>query len=111
MPDPSRAAPPLDDEASGGLRGFLADLAAGDGSAVLITSRAPEDWLGDYPRVTVGGLARHEANEYADALLAGDAAAAGRRAGREFADLMRWLDGNPLCMRLVLAPPGDHRPR
>jgi tetratricopeptide (TPR) repeat protein len=102
MPDPSRAAPPLDDEATGDLRAFLADLAAGDASPVLITSRAPEDWLGDYPRLTVGGLARHEANEYAGALLAPHSAASERRARREFADLMLWLDGNPLCMRLVL---------
>jgi tetratricopeptide (TPR) repeat protein len=102
MPDPSRAAPPLDDEASGELRAFLADLAADSASSVLITSRAPEDWLGQYPKVTVGGLARHEANEYADALLALHPAASERRSGRGFADLMRWLDGNPLCMRLVL---------
>jgi tetratricopeptide (TPR) repeat protein len=112
MPDPSRAAPAAGDGASGELRGFLADLAAGTGSSVLITSRAHEDWLGDYPRVTVGGLAGHEANEYADVLLARDSGATGRRSGREFADLMLWLDGNPLCMRLVLprlatTDPGD----
>ena len=102
MPDPSRVAPPLDDEAAGELRAFLADLAAGGVSPVLITSRAPEDWLGDYQKVAVSGLARHEANEYASALLAPHSEASERRARREFADLMRWLDGNPLCMRLVL---------
>ena len=50
----------------------------------------------------VGGLAAHEAAEYAEHLLAPYPAARQRRESRAFGDLMQWLDGHPLSMRLVL---------
>jgi len=102
MPDPGRATPPLDEAGCAQLREFLSAVAAGGRSAVLVTSRTAEDWLGDLRRVTVGGLAAHEAAEYAGILLAPYPSAHERRAGRAFADLMQWLDGHPLSMRLVL---------
>ena len=88
-------------------------LAAGGRSAALITSRSEETWLDDgaapgahragkLRRIRVGGLAAQEATEYAGDLLAPYPAAAPRRASRAFGELMQWLDGHPLSMRLVL---------
>ncbi|HEV3290257.1 MAG TPA: tetratricopeptide repeat protein, partial [Streptosporangiaceae bacterium] len=70
-------------------------------SAVLITSRAREDWLGQ-ARIEATGLDRAEAAEYAGHLLAPYPAAQARREHRSFADLLDWLDGHPLSMRLTL---------
>jgi tetratricopeptide (TPR) repeat protein len=98
--------PPGDGE-RGRLRRFLLRLATGGDSFVVITSRSREAWL-DQPgplvlrRLLVSGLLPREAAEYADTLLAPYPAAGPRRATREFGELMDWLDGNPLSMRLVL---------
>ena len=81
-----RPRPPLDEAGCAELREL-----PGDGwpraarSAVLVTSRdRPRDWLGDIRRIAVGGLAAHEAAEYAEhpagALPGGRAS--GGRAGR-----------------------------
>ena len=102
MRDPGGATKPLDEAGCAELREFLAHLAARGHSAVLITSRTTEDWLGGIRRIAVGGLAAHEAIEYADNLLAPYPSAAPRRASRAFGELMQWLDGHPLSMRLVL---------
>jgi tetratricopeptide (TPR) repeat protein len=102
MPDPAGATEPLDAAGCAELREFLDHLAAHGRSAVLITSRAPEDWLGEIRRIMVGGLAVHEAAEYAGDLLAPFPAAGPRRARRAFGELMEWLDGHPLSMRLIL---------
>jgi hypothetical protein len=53
-------------------------------------------------RIRVAGLAPEEATQYAGDLLAPYPAAARRRADRAFGELMQWLDGHPLSMRLVL---------
>ena len=99
MPDPAGATPPL---AAGcqDLKGFVDQVARGR-SAVIITSRTGEDWLG-VRRLGVGGLAAHEAAEYAGDLLAPYPAAQPRRRHRAFGELMAWLDGHPLSMRLIL---------
>ena len=116
VPDPSAATPPLDEAGCQQLRGFLQKLAAGGRSAVLVTSRSDEPWLDDgagagpggaavpvtLRRIRVAGLAPEEATEYAGDLLAPYPAAAPRRADRAFGELMQWLDGHPLSMRLVL---------
>jgi len=102
MPDPTTATPVLDQAGCDELLTFLADVAAGGRSAVLITSRCPEPWLGDLRRIPVIGLCREEANEYADQLLAGHTNAQQRRGDRAFGELMEWLDGHPLSMRLTL---------
>ena len=114
VPDPSAATPPLDEAGCQQLRGFLQKLAAGGRSAVLITSRSEETWLDDgaapgpgavpvrLRRIRVGGLTPEEAAQYAGDLLAPYPAAAPRRADRAFGELMQWLDGHPLSMRLVL---------
>jgi tetratricopeptide (TPR) repeat protein len=102
MPDPASATPPLDSAAQDELREFLAHIATRGQSVVLITSRTPETWLGEVRRVEVGGLSRSEANEYADALLAPFPAAMSRRMDRAFGELLEWLDGHPLSMRLML---------
>ena len=116
VPDPSAATPPLDEAGCQQLRGFLHKLAAGGHSSVLVTSRSDEPWLDDgagpgsggaavpvtLRRIRVAGLAPQEATEYAGDLLAAYPAAASRRADRAFGELMQWLDGHPLSMRLVL---------
>ena len=103
MPDADTAGGPLSAEGRAELARFLADVAAGGSSTALITSRTPETWLGPQTRrIEVGGLARDEAIEYADRLLAPYPAAGARRAERAFAELLEWLDGHPLTMRLTL---------
>ncbi len=102
MPDPAATTEPLDNAACDELREFLETLARSGRSAVVITSRTREDWLGDVYRIPVGALASHEAAEYAGNLLAPYPGAGPRRAKRAFGELMEWLDGHPLSMRLIL---------
>ena len=96
------AAPPLDDEQQAELRDFVARIAAHDATSILITSRTAEQWLGDLGTVTALGLVWPEAVQYADHLLTRYPAGRARQATQEFGDLMTWLDGHPLCMRMVL---------
>ena len=87
MPDPGGATPPLDEAGCQELPGFPETLAGRGRSAMLITGRISEDWPGGIRRITVGGLASHEAAGYAGELLAPCPAAAlrpderGRSAG------------------------------
>ena len=75
MPD-SGGATPLDEAGCQQFLDFLETLAGRGRSAVLITSRPSEDWLGGIRRIAVGGLASHEATGYAGELLAPCPAAA-----------------------------------
>jgi tetratricopeptide (TPR) repeat protein len=102
MPDPAGATPPLEEAGRAQLREFLHWVRDDSRSAVLITSRAREDWLGEVRRIAVGGLNRAEAAEYAGLLLAPFPAAQRRRERRSFGQLLDWLDGHPLAMRLTL---------
>ena len=89
------------DAPSQDLTAFAHRVASGPGT-VIVTSRAAETAWGDVCRVEVGGLAPEDAIEYADRLLAPHPAAAARRTSRAFLELLEWLDGHPLCMRLTL---------
>ena len=102
MTDPAGATPPLDEPEYRRLREFLQWVGEHSASTVIITSRAPETWLGQVRRITVGGLNRAEAVEYAGHLLASFPAARQRRKDRSFGELLDWLDGHPLAMRLTL---------
>ncbi|WP_422769980.1 tetratricopeptide repeat protein [Plantactinospora sp. WMMC1484] len=102
MPDPTGATPALDAAEQAEMRSFLDRVGASGASAVIITSRTEEPWLGPVRRIAVAGLTPAEAVEYADQVLAPYPAARPRRALPAFVDLMTWLDGHPLCMRLVL---------
>jgi hypothetical protein len=102
MPDPAGATPPLDETGCAALKDFLAWVRDHSRSAVIITSRAQEDWLGQIRRIPVGGLNRAEAAEYAGHLLAPYPAARERRERRSFGELLEWLNGHPLAMRLTL---------
>ena len=102
MPHPAGAESPHDDDGGAEVNAFLASLAVHDGSRVLITSRTAEDWLEDVHRITVGRLAKHEAIEYADTVLGAHQETEAHRATRSFGELMEWLDGHPLSMRLIL---------
>jgi tetratricopeptide (TPR) repeat protein len=103
MPDPTGATPALTEPELDDLRTFLAKVgAAGGKSAVLVTSRTPERWLDDVGRLRVNGLAAADRAEYADLLVGSDPAARARRDDRAFGELLEWLAGHPLSMRLVL---------
>ena len=102
MPDPAGATPPLDEAGRARLREFLHWVRDHSASAVIITSRAREDWLGEVRRIAVGGLNRAEAAEYAGLLLAPFPAAQRRTERPSFGELLDWLDGHPLSMRLTL---------
>ncbi|HEV2809888.1 MAG TPA: tetratricopeptide repeat protein [Acidimicrobiales bacterium] len=102
MPDATGATPPLDESGRRKLRAFLGRIADGSSSSLILTSRSEENWLGGIHRIRVGGLAPHEAIEYAEQLLAPYSAATPRRAKQAFGELLQWLDGHPLSMRLVL---------
>jgi tetratricopeptide (TPR) repeat protein len=102
MPAPATATPPLTDEECDRIRDFLQLLARSGRSAVIVTSRSDEAWLGDLRRIELGGLTPDEAIEYADQCLAAYPSTIARRARPAFAELLQHLDGHPLSMRLVL---------
>jgi len=91
MPDPAGVTPPLEEAGCAQLREFLAWARDHSASAVLITSRAQEGWLGQVRRIPVGGLNRAEAAQYASDLLAPFPAAQRRRERRSFGELLDWL--------------------
>jgi len=102
MPDPTGATPPLDQAQREELAEFLNRVRTGTGSIVL-TSRTPELWLGpEIRRVEVGGLSVAEAAEYTDRILQPYPRAQARRSDPAFAQLIEWLDGHPLSLRLTL---------
>jgi tetratricopeptide (TPR) repeat protein len=110
MPDPDGATPALGEAGCTALREFLDWVRDHCASAVIITSRAREEWLGQVRRIEVGGLNRAEAAEYAGHLLAPYPAAQKRRERRSFGELLDWLDGHPLAMRLTLPRLDDTDP-
>ena len=101
MPDP-RATPRLDDAGCAALKGFLEWVRDHSSSAILVTSRAQETWLGQVRRIGVGGLNDAEAAQYAGRVPRPYPAAQRRRERRSFGELLDWLDGHPLAMRLTL---------
>src|SRR5262249_61015219 len=103
-PAPAGGAAPLDDTEWAKMKCFLARLAAGGRSAVVITSRTAEDWLGPIRRIEVGGLAHEEAAEYAGQLLAPYPAAAARRERRAVRALLGGPGGRPPGERRGLPP-------
>lgn len=112
---PDDVTPPLEEAQRTAMRGFLTALAAPGGhSGVIITSRAREVWLTedgqlDVDRIELGGLDREAANEYVDHLLAHSATARERRKEKAFGELLAFLGGHPLSLRLIL-PQLTHRP-
>src|SRR5271155_4703913 len=108
LPDPNGATPPLDAAERQRIQGFLAALrAAGGQSAVLITSRSGEEWLGAVRRVELGGLTPSEAVEMAEDVLQPYPTGRQRPQEREFAELLEWLGGHPPSPRLLLPPLGE----
>ncbi|MEE9210433.1 MAG: tetratricopeptide repeat protein, partial [Kiloniellales bacterium] len=103
MPDRTGATPPLDEGARQEIADFLQALAREGGkTALIVTSRTAEEWLGELRRLELGGLPPAEAAELADDLLAPYPQARARRADKAFAELLDWLDGHPLSLRLML---------
>jgi tetratricopeptide (TPR) repeat protein len=103
LPDVTGATPPLDAAQQQQMRDFLTELAREGGkTGVIITSRTPEDWLGEVRRHELTGLTSGEAAEMAEDVLRPYPQARGRRHDRAFGDLLNWLDGHPLSLRLLL---------
>lgn len=84
------------------LAKFL-DALRGGATKVIITSRAPEDWLGPQRRFTLplGGLDREERWEYCNAILR-DLGKTINRNDKDLVTLMDLLGGHPLAMRAIL---------
>ncbi|TAX63352.1 tetratricopeptide repeat protein [Rhizobium ruizarguesonis] len=102
LPDPTGATPPLDEAEQKKIHEFLAIVVREGQSGVIVTSRTPETWLGDVRRVELDGLTTAEAAEMADDILRPYPIARTRRQERAFADLLEWINGNPLSLRLLL---------
>ncbi|WP_380282994.1 tetratricopeptide repeat protein [Kitasatospora purpeofusca] len=108
---PAAATPAPAEEERAGLRAFLERVIRRGRGAVVLTSRTREDWLGPEPlRIEVPGLDPDEAVAYADRLLAPDPDTVRKRGLRVFGQLLEWLDGHPLGMRLVLSSLEAHEP-
>ena len=106
MPEPGQATPPLDEAKKAELLWFIGELRKSK-SPLLITSRSQEPWLGGpetFVRCEVGGLAERDALQYADHLLAPHAQASARRAAgaNAFKELIDYLGGHPLSLKLIL---------
>ena len=106
MPEPGQATPPLDEAKKAELLWFIGELRKSK-SALLITSRSEEAWLGgpeSIVRCEVGGLAERDALQYADHLLAPHAQASANRAAepKSFKELIDYLGGHPLSLKLIL---------
>jgi tetratricopeptide (TPR) repeat protein len=106
MPEPGQATPPLDEAKKAELLWFIGELRKSK-SALLITSRSEERWLGGpevFVRCKVGGLSDRDALQYADHLLAPHAQASARRAAepKAFKELIDYLGGHPLSLKLIL---------
>ena len=110
MPASSGTTPSLDEAGRARLQEFLHWIRDHSQSTVIVTSRTREDWLGEVHRISVGGLNRAEAAQYAGLLLEPSPAARRRREQRSFGELLGWLDGHPLAMRLTLARLEDADP-
>jgi tetratricopeptide (TPR) repeat protein len=112
LPDPTHATQPLTEPEREELRGFLDRIAAKGKSAIIVTSRTPETWLGaERRRIKVSGLNTDEANEYAEQLLSSYPDTKRRREPEVFGELMQWLHGHPLSMRLILPRLDNTGPR
>ena len=106
MPEPGQATQPLDPAKKAELLWFIGEL-QNSKSALLITSRSKEAWLGgpeSIVRCEVGGLAERDALHYADHLMEPHAEAIARRAAepKAFKELIDYLGGHPLSLRLIL---------
>ncbi|HEX4805042.1 MAG TPA: CHAT domain-containing protein, partial [Conexibacter sp.] len=102
MPDPTGVTPPLEDAERDRLRAFVERFARRARGALIVTSRSEERWLAVAHPIAVGGLAPHEADEYAEQVLAPHPGAAAQRTKPAYPELREWLGGHPLSMRLVL---------
>jgi tetratricopeptide (TPR) repeat protein len=103
MPDPDATDCRLDGTALDDIKVFLAKANQQAALGILITSRSDEPWLStEILRLEVKGLNPQDAALYADDLLAARPQAQQRREKRSFGDLMTFLNGHPLSMRLIL---------
>ena len=110
MPDRDGDTRALDEDSSAELRSFLTKLADGK-SAVLITSRSPETWLGDIHRINVAGLTAQEVRQTPTTCSPRTSTAIPRRPDPAFGELMDWARRPPPRHAPYPAPSGHCRPR
>jgi len=110
MRDFSMTSPILDDDSDTEISDFLRQFIKNTRSTVIITSRSSERWLSEIARISVGGLTDEEAVEYADEILAAIPSADERRRSPTFGELLQWLSGHPLSMRVILPLLGSNEP-
>jgi tetratricopeptide (TPR) repeat protein len=81
----------------------LLKLLRGGKTKILITSRAPENWLAiQNPfRISLGGMQGEEVWEYCNAVVK-HLGLKIERSNEEFAGIIKKLDGNPLAIRAIL---------
>ena len=105
MPDPNLATPPLQGEQLKEIREFIKRLAGRARGGLLITSRSSEPWLGDsvtVHRLPLSGLLPQDAALYAEKILAKVSHTAEKREERAYGELLEFMEGHPLSLRLVL---------
>jgi tetratricopeptide (TPR) repeat protein len=111
MPDRSGATAPLTEAEREAMKAFVEWIDTTGRSWLIVTSRSDESWLGAMRRIEVGGLRPDEAIEYAEVLLTDRPTAAARRATRDYGELLEWLAGHPLSMRITLPQLETTEPR
>ncbi|HYN22847.1 MAG TPA: CHAT domain-containing protein [Thermoanaerobaculia bacterium] len=102
QPAPDQLTPSLDEDQREAVRACLAEVRNEARGGVIVTSRSPEEWLGEVHRLDISGLDRQDANELAEALLAPLPRARERRKDPAYAELLEILGGHPLSLRLIL---------
>ncbi|MDR3000769.1 MAG: tetratricopeptide repeat protein [Fibromonadaceae bacterium] len=100
--DGTEVKPQLTGEEKDKLKNLLKKLRGGK-TKILITSRAPENWLTvqECYRVPLGGMRGEEVWEYCNAVVK-DLGLRIERNNKEFAEVISKLDGNPLAIRAIL---------
>jgi tetratricopeptide (TPR) repeat protein len=102
MPGPGGGASVPDEVGRAEMKRFLHQVIASGSSAVIITSRTAEDWLGPARPILVGGLGREDAAQHAAQILASNPAGQRQQGQRDFGELLAWLQGHPRSMQQVL---------
>ena len=103
MPDLAGTTPPLGEVEIAVFRSFLEEVTKRSLSGVIVTSRSPESWLGkEAYRLKLEGLRPMDASLYADWLLSSRPRAQRCRSERAYGELLEYLNGHPLSMRIIL---------
>lgn len=100
----NKLTPTSDESESTKIKDFLDQVCQESMSYILITSRSDESWLSTQVyRLKVSGLSSGDAAQYADYLLAHTSAKVQqRREKKSYGELIQFIGGHPLSMRIIL---------